>query len=250
MDCQYCGEKFDTEKSYLKHNCKEKRMFYKHTREKLKNNHKDELQKLYIDDGLSPNEIALIFNTTRTNIEKVLKELSILQSLSDRFKNKANKVRRLEKSKNTCLKNHGVTNIGYTLKHGRSKLNKVPYKKIEYLTGNEYETYVQKVQYYTKQALKIKDKPKYCEYTGIMFGDELYDEINPNDPIKRSVDHKIPVVIGYLNQIPPERIGSIENLAYVIRYVNSIKGNTLYESFIPTALKIREIFKNENYICK
>jgi hypothetical protein len=155
--------------------------------------------------------------------------------------------RRTQKIKETTIKNHGVLNIGCTKLYGWNNTNKIEYKKVSFLTDG-FKKYEKKVKTETLKSIRKKEILDFCEYTGIKFIDaELGLSVNPNDPRKRSVDHKIPVIWGYLNGIKPEVIGGIGNLAFVLRYVNTIKSNTLYESFIPIALKLREVFKNENY---
>ncbi len=98
----------------------------------------------------------------------------------------------------------------------------------------------------TKKNIKHIDFPTYCYYTGIQFADEE-GLVNPNDPRKRSVDHKVPVIICYLNGISVEQAGSIDNLTFVLKYVNSVKSNTEHKSFLAVAHKIRKVFINEGY---
>jgi hypothetical protein len=213
----------------------------------------EEIKHLYIDDEFSVSEVgnwineklgtsltATFFFDEKRGIKWWMTKHSIYRGV--RFTK-----RRSKKTRDTTLERHGVMNIGCTKQYGWNNTNKIEYDKISYLTDKFYE-YENLVKRFTNRSAKLKDKPAYCEYTGIMFIDtELGREVNPNDPRKRSIDHKIPTIWGYLNHISPEVIGGINNLAYVLRYVNTIKANTLYESFIPMAIKMREVFKNEGY---
>ena len=150
--------------------------------------------------------------------------------------------KRTKKIQQTTIKNHGTLYISKNW----STINKIPYKKLSFV-DSEFSKYSKAVQKLTAKNIKKKPKTDYCEYTGIKFGDVDGTECNPNSPIKRSIDHKIPTVWGFFNNIPVEEIAGVDNLAYVLKYVNTVKANTLYESFIPIVLKLRKIFKNEGY---
>lgn len=198
----------------------------------------------YINNELSIDELGAWCNekfyTNQNAHYKLLKPW-----LSERGIYRGNSIttkRRTKKIQETTLQNHGTLVVS----HYRIDSNKIIYKKVPYLDIG-YKKYYDAVTKETKKSLKEKEIKQYCEYTGIKFGDANGEMINPNDPVKRSVDHKIPIIWGYLNNIPINIIGGKENLAYVLKYVNTVKGNTLYESFIPLAIKIRKIFKDEGY---
>jgi hypothetical protein len=150
--------------------------------------------------------------------------------------------RRREKIEKTTMEKHGTLDVGGYWK----KANAVEYKKLD-LLGEKYKQYCKQVSVETKKNIKCKKQTEYCEYTGVRFCDFDGRLVNPNDPMKKTIDHKTPVIVGFLNNIDPTVIGSIENLAYVIRYVNNIKGSTDYISFLPIANKIKERLQNAGY---
>lgn len=178
---------------------------------------------------------------SRKPIENYLKYLDIYEGL-----NGPNYLKmKVENNKKIMMKKYGVENYGQLKNSGYVILNNIEYTKISYI-DEEYKLYRNAVNKETKKNIKKMDVPNYCYYTGILFAD-IEGKSNPNDPRKRSVDHKIPIIHCYLNGISIEKASSIDNIVFVLKYVNSIKGNTLEESFIPLAKKIRKVFINEGY---
>jgi len=181
-------------------------------------------------------------NIGRNPITNYLKEIGIYEGLngSNYLKKK------VENNVKIMNERYGVDNWGQVNGEGWSKLNSIPYEKISYLDTDflEYRKLVDKL---SKKNKKFITEDVYCYYTGIMFADAEYDKVNPNDPRKRSLDHKIPIIICYLDGISCEDVASLDNLIYVLRYVNSIKSNTDHDSFIPIARKIRKVFINEGF---
>lgn len=211
----------------------------------------DEIENLIIDTYKKEYSVSRVMEKCpkgigRKRIEKILKNAGVYEGLTG--KNYLRK--KVENFEKLMLKKYGVINWGQTIDGGYTKLNKIPYKKISYLT-DDLKKYRLLVDKETKKNIKkyFKTYPKYCYYTKIMFADEEYAP-NPNDPRKRSVDHKIPVLHCFLNNIDVEKAASIDNIVFVLRYVNSVKGQTLEESFFPIAEKIRKVFINEGYKSK
>ena len=165
-------------------------------------------------------------------------------------RNKTVMKRRTDAIAATTMERYGVVNIGCLPNAPRTLSNKIPYDKISYLT-DKLKAYQKEVDFLTKKNAKKMSKPEFCEYTGIRFADAepgaTSITVNPNDPRKRTVDHVIPVIFAYLNKIPAERAADPSNLKFCLRYVNTIKGNTLLESFLPLAAQLREVFINEGY---
>lgn len=177
----------------------------------------------------------------RKRIEKILKDLNLYEGLSgvNYLAMKAKMIKAI------CLKKYGVDNISKLTGGSWLESNKIPYNKPEYLTI-DFEKYKKNVISKTRKNIKkIKNLPSYCEYTGIQFSD-MEGPTNPNCFRKRSVDHIIPIIHCYINGRTVEETSHISNLKFVLRYVNSVKGNTTQDSFLPLAPKIREIFINEN----
>lgn len=208
---------------------------------------KDEIRKSYKQNYAVSEVLRELgskgIKVNRSGVTELLKRDGIYEGLTGPNYTK----RHAARVKKAMLKNHGVENYGQ-ISRGFAKLNKIAYKKPEAF-GNNWEAYRSQVKLFTARSLKELPKPDYCEYTGIRFADadKPAKQINPNDPIKRTLDHKVAVLTGYILGMPPEEIGSIDNLAYVIRHVNTIKSNTSYEDFLPIAEKLREVYINEGF---
>tara|TARA_Y100000310_G_scaffold34476_1_gene32646 strand:+ start:3189 stop:3839 length:651 start_codon:yes stop_codon:yes gene_type:complete len=207
----------------------------------------DEMKDFYIKKYKETYSVSEIMRQSnygigRRRIEKLLKEEGIYEGLSG--KNYLKK--KTEKIKEICQEKYGVDNYSHLKVSGWSEQNKHTYEKIDFL-DKQYKQYHKEVNKLSKKnAKKIKDN-QYCFYTGIQFADVEQDKVNPNDLRKRSIDHKIPVIICYLNNVSVEDASDIENIMYVLKYVNSIKGNTLHESFLSISPKIRKVFIDEGY---
>jgi hypothetical protein len=46
-----------------------------------------------------------------------------------------------------------------------------------------------------------------------------------------TIDHKISVYFGFMNDISPEEIGALDNLCITKRYINSMKGKLIENNF-------------------
>lgn len=157
---------------------------------------------------------------------------------------------RHEKSKSTMLDRYGVINPGQLPDAGGyQEYNRIPYNKLE--INKKVEDYKQKVNKITKLKHRCNRRanklPEFCYYTGIKFSDANTPKVNPNDPLKRSIDHKTSVIYCYLNGWTPEKCASKDNMVYVLRYVNTIKSNTLEKDFIPIAAKLRKELIHEGF---
>ncbi len=178
-------------------------------------------------------------------VKKLLRDTGVYDPYS-----KTQRAARTSKRTATMIDKYGVVNNGQLPGMGFGDRNSIPYKKVRYLTES-FELYEKEVYRFTKKTVRQfgSDLPKFCEYTGVKFADEE-GPVNPNDPRKRTVDHVIPVITCYLNYVPADVAASVTNLKFCIRYANSVKGNSTLESFLPLALKIREVFEDEGYQCK
>jgi hypothetical protein len=95
-----------------------------------------------------------------------------------------------------------------------------------------------------KPVLPVED---YCYHTGIRFVDVEVEHPNPNDPRKRTLDHKIPLSICFVNGMTEDEANHPDNLCWALRCVNNIRGATDLESFKPIAQYYREQFIKEGY---
>lgn len=175
-------------------------------------------------------QTALATSKIRKIIEPVLKELGIKQSLSSKELN----AKRQEKLQKTMLERYGVINNGQLPGQGWSNLNNIKYTKLD--VDNALADFRKSVNYLTRKYVERLKKqgllPTKCYYTGITFKDELQKYVNPNDPYKRSVDHRIPVIEMFLKGCTPEKVCKEENIVFCLKAVNTYKANTPEEYFV------------------
>ena len=116
---------------------------------------------------------------------------------------------------NTPLQNNDIINIirEKHIKSGRWK---------EY-DRNNYMMYRNRINYLTKKVKKVLID----NWNGYDYYDNEYIKDNfsldKNDNNYPSIDHKISVMFGFLNNLTPEYISSIENLCITKRKINSTK---------------------------
>lgn len=180
-------------------------------------------------------EVDGVMVVTRTQVEDVLKKEKVYEGQTGDNYGK----RKRERWSQTMLNRYGTTAVNNNLE----ERNAIPYEPIV-IGDDDYEHWAKRVEAVTKKSLKTIEVPETCAYTGFEFADNKGTP-NPNDPFKRTIDHKTPKRLAYIYGWTPEQTGAPENLAYVIRYANSLKSNTDYESFKPVALYLREAIKNQ-----
>jgi hypothetical protein len=171
----------------------------------------------------------------RKQITDILREEDIFEGLSGPNVSR----KRQERIEKTNLEKYGVKNYSYT-KHGSLNLHnhrdKTPFPIVE-----EFRIYQQQVTCETKKTIrKLKNtlKPTHCEYLGIEFVDDKI--ANPNDQLKRTIDHKKSVYSCWIDGLSPEEASQQSNLAWICRYANSIKGNADYDDIKHIFPKIKE----------
>lgn len=179
------------------------------------------------------------FGVTRNAVTKFLKESGVFTGL---FNQKA----RADKRMKTLQSRYGITNFGQTetMKQRLKERNNIAYVVPSF--NDQFLLYKKKVINITYKNKKFLVDSQYCYFTGIFFGDN-FGPVNPNDPIKKSLDHKISIAEGFFNGLSEEVIGGVSNLCWCIRYCNSLKGNMSAEAFIPLAKHIRGAFINAGY---
>lgn len=180
----------------------------------------------------------------RVRIQKYLNEIGIYEGLTgdNYLKMKA------KNHEEIMLSKHGVKNWGQ-ISGGFAIINDIPYDKLPF--DHEYSEYCKKVKKLTdKNVKKIKDAakiPSYCQYSGIMFAECESLKVNPNDWRKRSVDHIKPIILCFFDGDSIEYAASNDNIAFVLKYINSIKGNSTLESCTKIIQNIKERFINAGY---
>ena len=123
-----------------------------------------------------------------------------------------------EKNKKTCVERYGVEY--YTMSD--EYINRMGYVLNSDL--NEWELY-------RKMSRKLFNKIKkevfenwdgYDYYDGEYIKENL--KLKSSDRLYPTIDHKISVHYGFMNNIPIEKINDIDNLCITKRYINSKKG--------------------------
>ena len=150
----------------------------------------------------------------------------------------------------TVLNRYGVVNIGQLDNYGRKRFNAIPYTKLKLV--EEIKEFRRLVDIITQQKVQQLKKQKKllttCNYTGIPFIDEIKLEVNPNDPLKRTVDHVVPVTEAFFLGWTPEQTAADTNIVFCLRIVNTLKHNTDAEKFkkmyVPL-LKERLIYESQ-----
>lgn len=176
-----------------------------------------------------------------TNINKYghvapCQNTDIKQKLKDKLNNRTQEEKDKTNSKReeTLIKEYGVTNIN----HINSILEKSKNTRIEKglqipdKNLSDFKIYRKKVTSFTN---KIK-KELFNEWNGIDFYDGehikenlLLNKTNINYP---TIDHKVSVLYGFINNIKPEIIGGIDNLC-ITKLTNNCKkssNNFLYQN--------------------
>lgn len=199
----------------------------------------DILESYTLDPNVS--DIIKKFGASRNSIVRLLKSKGLYKGLDGYSPSRVAKV----KSSIQAKFGDDIINYGQT-KGMRDKLkernnrpfNVVPWKE-------DLSLYKRKCDKLTIKNKKFVYKADYCFYTGIkMLESNLH---NPNNPLLRTLDHKISVVEGFMLGIDPEVISSPTNLVYCIRYINTLKGNMSADDIIKLVPFIRKELINAGY---
>lgn len=138
-----------------------------------------------------------------------------------------------ELKKQTCIEKYGVDNV--------SKVDYIKKKRKDTMIDNgsiipdyllsDFEIYKRKV----KSITNSNKKHLYENWNGNDYYDnELIKGYLSHTSTHRfypTIDHKISVYFGFMNNISPEEIGSLDNLCITKRYINSMKGKLIENNF-------------------
>ena len=172
-------------------------------------------------------------NTNRRRVTAFLKEEGIFESLNGENYLKT----RVKEHEALMMQRYGVKNYGQ-ISGGWKEQNQIPYDKLDFEPElKEYKDAVNKLT--RKKFQRMKDIPTNCFYSGIEFSD-IKGKPNPNDPFKRTIDHKKPIILCYFDDMSVEEAADEANLIFIIRYLNSLKSNTTHEAFLPIAEKFNQ----------
>jgi len=137
-----------------------------------------------------------------------------------------------DKAKESIINRFGVDNISKS----EYKRNILASRKLRTLLEDVgYKAYKNRVRQLTKKHIisvleSWKAYNPICYYTGEQLlnvdGSHLSDRL-----MYPTIDHKVSVLFGYLNDIPVEIISSLKNLCVCSRKINSIKSQLTEEEF-------------------
>lgn len=139
----------------------------------------------------------------------------------------------IEKIKKTCMDRYGVDNVTKV----KSVQDKIISKKIElgYILPDDLLSYWERYRRSTRNITKKFKKELYENWDGYDYYDnefikgyQSYSHIHRYYP---TIDHKISIYYGFINNISPEEIGDISNLCITKRYINSIKRHLIESEF-------------------
>jgi hypothetical protein len=220
--CKYCNCKHNNFGSHVKV-CKT----YRDLETKLTSN--DAVKNDYIS-GCSISYLCTKYNVGRHFITRCITNSGVTlrgfnyDDYSREFKQ--------SQMKETLYKKYGVINYGQLNNQGYSGLNNVPYTIPKFI--QQFNVYRDEVQVLTRKLVnKLNQRgeiPNYCSITGIEFAD-CKGKVNPNDFRKRSVDHCSSVLNCFLNGISPSEAASINNITFMLKYCNTIKGYMNLQEF-------------------
>ena len=188
-------------------------------------------------------------NISKYNIEHPTKLQYIRQSISNKAKIRYASIEYKTKCINNLLLKYNVINVSQLplVQHLIKTTSNIKYNSSHYLSSNlrryreetngnwiplglldEFEKYHRLCIIETRKHIKqlLSNWDGLCYYTNI----KLYtDKSNYNHPLYRTIDHKISIYNGYMNNIDPCIIGNISNLCICSRSYNSTKGIKSHE---------------------
>lgn len=145
-----------------------------------------------------------------------------------------------DKVKQTCHNKYGVDN------GSNSTISRIKH----YILGNDvepghaiaYAQYKQIVEQLTKKNKKRLPFSGICYYSQV----SIHKTGPINDDLRASVDHKIPVIQGFVSNIPAEDIASINNLVWCAKILNTYKRSMCEDQFRSSGI-IERFKKYESY---
>ena len=167
-------------------------------------------------------DISNTFNVSIDPLRRFLKNAGVYDPYSKKSLNL-----RFEKIQSTLKERYGeeVNNVSKLHIDTLKQRNALPKSEIPFI--EKFKTYTWHVNQYTNKSVKKLIDSEYCYYTGIRFADYFMSEgVNPNDYLKKTIDHKISLLYGFLTDMDPKMIGDVTNLVYCLRYCNNLKGNS------------------------
>lgn len=139
----------------------------------------------------------------------------------------------VNKIKETCISRYGVTNVS-KLQNIQDKISLTKENRGSIIPDrflSDWNIYKRNVRKLTNRV----NKKIYEHWDGYDYYDgefiKGYFSYSPTNRLYPSIDHKISVYYGFLNNIPFEEIASIDNLCITKRFINSSKNKLIEEEF-------------------
>lgn len=139
-----------------------------------------------------------------------------------------------EKKKNTTLKNFGVDNpLKSDLVKEKVKITKIKNgNQIPDNTLSLWEKYKKEVRIITnKNKKKLFESWDGNDYYDKEFIRNNLSDFKYHEKSYPTIDHKISLIYGFLNEIPPKEIGDISNLCITKKSINSSKREKIEKEF-------------------
>lgn len=255
--CRHCSKEFAAKHSLNSHRCSAARSY----KEAILVNNKSEIIDLFVNQYWSVIDIANKFELTHARVANFLKDNGVEYDRDVILKRRKYAVARSKKTfiakygvdnpskctdvrskaQSTCIAKYGVTNGGWSIdsqiKH--YIMGKGPHpEKLD-----NYRVYVEEVSKYTKENKNLVYYTGVCYYSGI----EIHTNKHWNHPFRATLDHKIPVLIGFERGIPAKHIASVNNLVWCCRLLNNYKNTMTEEQFRSSGI-IERLKDYESYL--
>jgi hypothetical protein len=119
--------------------------------------------------------------------------------------------------------------VGMDLKNSSSPIVRKEYD--ESILTKSYKLYRNECRRITIKNVKTL----FINWNGLDYYDDEYIaenyKLDINDAKYPTIDHKISIIYGYINDISPEKIGDISNLCITKRFINSTKREMIEDEF-------------------
>lgn len=255
--CNHCQKSFDKPRALSAHRCEASQRFKTDLLEK----NRDEIIDKYQNQKISIYELAINYKVAHLRIRKFLEKHNIEM---DFWSNPERRAVRTAKARNTMKERYGVDNVAQ-LQSTKEKVKDTCKKRYgvnngaesisssikHYILGNDVEPHMSdQYERFKQEVSKITQKnTNNIEFTGRCYytDTEISKNRHFNNVFKATIDHKIPVILGFEQGLTPEDIGSVNNLVWCARLVNTYKRNMTEEQFKASGI-IERFKKYESHL--
>lgn len=239
--CRHCSKSFEKSRSLAAHHCPKSREFH----QQLLGSRRAEIVEKYTQQKTSIYELASTYGVTHLKMTQFLKDSGVEL---DFWTNKERRAVRAEKARITSRNRYGVDNVSQ-LQSTKDKVKSTCVEKYgvtngsatieaaikHYILGNtvephrlmEFKQYKKAVAEATGLSIKSIAFTGKCYYTDT----EISKSKHFNNLFKATVDHKIPIIVGFENSIPAHEIGAVNNLVWCARLINTYKKTMTEQQF-------------------